>query len=167
MYTGENGFYCSVSIRQPQLRPLINLFKSALGFDMPMNEDQDIGLHCTVMYSKVPLKVTPVQAIAANVRVKDLIMKGKVVKFDYWDGHNNKGYLVARLDSPDLEARHNAWKARGAKPTFDPYEPHITITDGPDAKALSKQLDQLNKALASVSPITLLLLDETISDQNN
>lgn len=167
MYTGNNGFYCSVSIRQPQLRPLVELFQRAVGFAMPLNEDEDIGLHCTVMYSNTALTVTPEVADSSNRRVKDLIMKGKVSKFDYWDGHNDKGYLVAKLDSPDLQARHNGWIMMGAKPTFSPYEAHITITTGEDAKILSKLLPQLNRALAAGAPITLLLLDETINDQKD
>lgn len=164
IYTGDNGFYAAVDIRQPQLLPLVQLFKQAVGFDMPLNENQDIGLHCTVMYSKQALKITPEQAGRVNARVKDLIMKGVVSKFDYWDGHNDKGYLVAKLYSPDLQARHNAWKAAGAKPTFDPYEAHITLTEGPDARALAKLLPQLNAALAAGRTITLLMLDETIAD---
>lgn len=166
-YTGDNGFYCSVDIRQPQLQPLVQLFKRAVGFDMPLNPDQDIGLHCTVMYSKQALSVDPDLANKANARVKDLIMRGRVTKFDYWDGHNDKGYFVAKLDSPDLQARHNLWKSMGAVPTFDPYEAHMTIVDGPDAKVLAKQLDMLNQALAASAPITLLLVNEVIADQND
>lgn len=163
-YTGTNGFYCAVAIRPPQLIPLVRLFKQAAGFDMPLNEEEDIGLHCTVMYSKTALKVDPEVAIKANQRIANLIMKGRVTHFDYWDGHNDKGYLVAKLDSSDLQTRHNMWKAMGAVPTFDPYEAHVTITTGPEAKALQTLLPKLNTALNASAPINLLLVDETVND---
>ena len=163
-YTGANGFYAAVTIRRPELVPLQNLFRNAVGFEMPLNENQDIGLHCTVMYSKQALAVTPDIANAQNARVRDLIMSATVSGFDYWDGHNDKGYFVAKLYSPDLQTRHNAWKSMGAKPTFDPYEAHVTIVEGADSKVLRDRMVDLNRALAVGKTITLRLMAETISD---
>lgn len=167
MYTGTNGFYASAYVRTPSLRPLAELFKQAVGYDMPLNEDQDIGLHCTVMHSKHALLVSPAHAVMQNGLVTNAEYAAKIISFDFWDGHNGEGYFVAKLESPGLQLRHKAWKDMGAKPTFETYEPHITLAEGEVAHMLAGKLDQLNRARAAgpATAVSIVLGRETISNQ--
>lgn len=82
--------------------------------------------HVTIMYSKekAPEKasVRPFQHYQYNTP-----LIGTVTEFEECDGHNNEGYLVAKLDSPDLSKLHEKWKLLGCEHSFKDYEPHITI----------------------------------------
>lgn len=47
---------------------------------------------------------------------------------EYWDGHDNTGYLVLRLkNDPTLQHFHDEHLASGFSSKFPDYKPHITL----------------------------------------
>lgn len=163
-YTGEHGFYASVSPTQDSVNYFRDWWETMYrqtNHDAPMNESQDIGLHCTVMYSHAALQVDP--AVAYQKRSPDQLF-AQASEFVYWDGHDNDGYFVLQLDSPALHERHELWRLLGAKPAFDDYIPHMTLATGNVAKFYWRaQLNALNKVLKA-RPFSLVFENETIND---
>lgn len=77
-------------------------------------------MHVTVVHSAKPvdwdlpgLSASSITAEGGDRRVKPL---------------GDKGALVLHFDSPELEARHDAYKTLGAKWDFPSYQPHISLT---------------------------------------
>ena len=129
-YTGSNGLYSAVQPQESSKKFLLALAKQ-LGFDI-----DPAKLHVTVMYSKT----------GANGNVDcepERMYRCKFKKLQYWDGHDNKGYISAALESPELEEEHNRLKALGCEPTFTPYEPHCTLWSG--AKLTADLEDRMAK----------------------
>jgi hypothetical protein len=116
-YTGEVGCFVSV---EPDVDSRMKLsdWVNRLGFELdPMEE---VRLHCTVMHSRdgAPLsyKINP-----------SAVYTGRLKGFEFWEGHDYAGYLVATLQSTDLIRRYNYWTAAGADHRFGGYQPHITL----------------------------------------
>lgn len=164
VYTGEHGFYASVAPTQDSVNYFRDWWETMYRYtnhDTPMNETQDIGLHCTVMYSHAALQVAP--AVAHQKRATDQFF-AQASEFVYWGGHDDEGYFVLQLDSPALRERHEFWRILGAKPTFEEYVPHMTLATGNVAKFYWRaQLNALNKVLKA-RPLELMFENETIND---
>jgi 2'-5' RNA ligase len=116
-YTGEVGCFVSV---EPDVDTQMKLLDWAnrLGFELdPLEEAR---LHCTVIHSKdgAPLSYTidPTTRFVARLR-----------GFEFWEGYDNAGYLVATLQSTDLVERHHSWAAAGADHSYGSYTPHVTL----------------------------------------
>jgi hypothetical protein len=116
-YTGEVGCFVSV---EPDVdtRMKLNDWANRLGFDLDPLEDA--RLHCTVMHSKegAPLSYSVDPSVRYTARLKG---------FEFWEGHDYAGYLVATLQSTDLIQRHHYWVAAGADHRFGAYQPHVTL----------------------------------------
>lgn len=115
-YTGEHGLYSAVEPTPESVEAITKLCKLA-GF-----EGLEDDLHCTLMYS--PDATIP-EDVALKYSQEDYI--ADVKGFNWWAGHDNDGYLVLELDSAELSAENNRFRAAGAKPTFEEYRPHITL----------------------------------------
>jgi hypothetical protein len=93
---------------------------AALGH--PLSQEKIEDLHSTIIYAKgnFPngLELQRGQRFGA-----------KVTGLEFWDGHDNDGYVVLLLDSPDLMARHQFWVSRGLTHSFEDYTPHVTLFD--------------------------------------
>ena len=77
-------------------------------------------LHCTLSYAK---GCFPKGAKTSKSRQFTAVVKG----LEFWDGHDNDGYLVVLLESPSLTQRNQYWAAHGLKHSFDDYSPHVTL----------------------------------------
>lgn len=134
-YSGKSGLYCSV-IPVKGFSSIFELVKEELeveGISTYKYEE----LHTTVMYSR---EVAPHPIRALKLLDKGpYVFKGWSDKLAYWPGHNNKGYLVLKVNSRDLALRHEDYKDLGCVHSFPQYEAHISIADGlSNPKCLSK-----------------------------
>lgn len=116
-YTGEVGCFVSV---EPDVDTSMKLLDwiNRLGFELDAMEES--RLHCTVVHSKegAPLSYKINESVRYVARLQNI---------EFWSGHDNAGYLVATLQSPDLQARHRYWVAGGADHSFGDYAPHVTL----------------------------------------
>ena len=118
----------------PDARSKINLGYIAKALGVPLRDEDFEELHSTVMYSKGhsphDLSIQPDQKFVAFI--KDI---------EFWDGHDGDGYLVVTLDSPDLQALHKEWIARGLVHSFPDYSPHVTLKSKlSDSVSLQKKM---------------------------
>lgn len=79
------------------------------------------SMHVTVVYSKNDNAVTEVPDTSQTE------FWASIKEFTTWVGHNGLPYLVALLDSPDLEEAYQSWIDMGYTADFPTYRPHITI----------------------------------------
>lgn len=78
-------------------------------------------MHCTEIYSTKPTKVPQIQP--------NRIFKATISKFEVFNTRDGKRCLVAKLDSPDLQARHKELMTElEASYDFPDYLPHITMS---------------------------------------
>lgn len=82
----------------------------------------EVGMHVTVAYTQKAVQVP------GTYKTKDsaagvLVPPGgrRIERFGR--------HLVLTLDSPELQARHKAWLARGATWPHPDYQPHVTFAD--------------------------------------
>lgn len=118
-YSGEAGCFVSV---EPDVDTKMKLLDwvNRLGFGLdPMEEEK---LHCTVVHSKAGEGAPLSYSIDPSTRYV-----ARLQGFEFWEGHDYAGYLVARLHSTALLERHRYWVAGGADHSFDDYHPHVTL----------------------------------------
>jgi hypothetical protein len=154
-YTGKSGIYCAAHLDKASEKALAKVCALA-GM-----EDIDKDLHCTIMYS--PDAVIPEDEVNFFTKLK---FKARVVEFTWWPGHDKEGYIVAKLYSPVLNQTHDALKEAGAEPTFDTYEPHVTVKHPKKFAAdifRKNTLDDLNDKLKK-NPLVLQLIDTYVED---
>lgn len=130
-YTGNNGLYVKADLDVPS-KDVIAELATRLGINVDKGE-----LHTTVMYSKEP--VIPAMAPIYDNAV---IAVGAEVK--HWIGHNDKRYLVLGLQCAELISYHASYVRAGAKPTFVPYAPYITLSND---IAMSEEFENLIKVV--------------------
>jgi hypothetical protein len=151
VYTGQNGFYSWLNLSTDSLEDIIDYFPE-IGF----TPDKLLELHVTVMYSKTSIPVN-----CSHFVEPSFITQVKALGVDWWPGHNEKGYLVVKLDRGNLIRLHDKWKKCGAIPTFPDYFPHMTLmTPFPENV---KIVDLLNQRL-NEKPLELTLIQEQIQD---
>lgn len=118
-YSGEAGCFVSVEPDVDTRMKLID-WTNRLGFELdPMEEAR---LHCTIIHSRedenAPLTYNVDRTHRYVARLQNI---------EFWEGHDQAGYLVATLQSPDLQALHRYWVAAGADHRFGVYTPHVTL----------------------------------------
>lgn len=114
-----------------------------LGYEL--NEQEQNDLHCTLICSRVK---SPSYYECKPLAVFEANLKG----FEYWKGHDSKGYLVALLNSKSLVSRHEVWVTRGAEHSFLDYTPHVTLkTDLTGSTALNKRIQRLSNRFRETS----------------
>lgn len=155
-YTSKIGMYSSVAPIPSSVSTLLK-WQKELNIRGARQAPQD-ELHCTVMWSKV---VPNCEGIDVD---PDMDYVAKLDHFEYWDGHDKDGYLVAVLTSPGLSHRHTQWKLRGAVSSFPDYVSHVTLADKfrptPD---LFKRIVQLSDKYRGCA---LSFSNETLEDLN-
>lgn len=115
----------------------------------PVELDQD--LHCTIIYSTEPLKNTELPEVKQGQRYL-----AKVKEFHHWVG-TGSGFIVALLDSEDLQVAHEQFRDAGIIPTFPEYKPHITLVHPvPDPSVYTEWLTAANESLVE-HPLVLTL----------
>lgn len=120
-YDGVSGVYVSVNPSENSkafIRKLISDTKP------PFSLDQfDEEAHTTIMYSR--------NATIDEGRLKiPSDISALPVKLEFWDGHDNDGYLVLSLISKPAKDFHDEVLALGAEHSFKDYHPHMTIRHG-------------------------------------
>lgn len=152
-YTGKNGLYCAVQPDDASKFRLIRLCEE-LGVTTDHRK-----LHCTLMYSK--------NDAPEDDHIRDIEgtrPRGRINYVEYWEGHNNKGYLVAKLVSEDVQLAHERLVRAGARHSYSPYNPHITlVSDLPATEGLKANIDRVNELLAQES-ISINFSNLTLSD---
>lgn len=146
-----NGVYSAV-------RPLglsigrINALMDVIAFADPSRDDP----HVTVLYSRNDNRVT------SQPLDMPTTYRASIEKFTSWVGHDGKPYVVALLDSPDLQAAHAAWIELGYTKDFPDYRPHITFKKNLPEDQVANVLTLLNDALNPISPIMLVFGSQRI-----
>lgn len=135
-YTGTQGLYSAVTPDE-RSAALLQQLAAAMGFK---NVDP-AKLHCTVMYSR---DTWPKQC-SCN---PNQIYTATVDHLKYWGGHDDKGYIVAVLKCPALQEEHERFKRMGCTPTFEVYEPHVTLWAGLEFNdVMHEKLNTVNSLL--------------------
>lgn len=109
----SSGAYVSV---MPDAQGLQTLANIAVALGVVSDPDE---MHCTLSYAK--------GCTTKAVANPNLRFGAKIKGIEYWDGHDNDGYLVVMLYSSDLKNRNRYWTARGLKHSFQDYTPHTTL----------------------------------------
>lgn len=157
-FTGVSGVYVSRTLEPKSEAALVEFVQNWELCDL---QTQDVSeLHCTIVHSADAI---PEEANSFNVNERPCA--ARVSAFEWWPGHNNKGYLVATLQSKALEDLNRLWLVRGCRPTrFNEYRPHITITSGIDnSKDLMTKLETVNAYLQDC-PLVVRLHNEVVED---
>lgn len=147
-FSGEKGCYAAV---QPDTLSLFRLIEvcNVLGV---LSDPRKF--HCTVIYSP--------EAVP-NIKEFNVTAKALLTEIMWWPGHNDKGYLSASLSSPELQEHHANLTEAGARHTYSPYNPHVTLTTGKLSEETRKAMEELNARL-SVSPVPLFFDTSVLSD---
>lgn len=124
----KNGTYFGVVPDEEGMEKVKDLIKK-LKLKSPIEEEK---IHVTLMYSED--KGNPLIPPSS-----DLVYEAKPVSFALFGPEKN--CLVVKLESADLQARHNELLANGFIHSYDDYSPHITLSydyDGelPDSEKL-------------------------------
>lgn len=155
-YTGTRGLYASMAPQQTE--PVLRIAKE-LGIELDSNK-----IHTTVCYSKH-------QAVAPEL----LPNYGSSNEFPamcneitHWVGHKGQTCVVMKLISPEIVKVNAALQAAGAKHSFVPYAPHITLTDELEGmtEEMEKQIKEINERLA-LEPIFFTFDRYQVGDQDN
>lgn len=96
--------------------------------------------HVTLVYSRTA------GADPARLRLPEQGMRieAHVCGLEYWDGHNDTGYVVLKLESQGLQDLHERFKAAGAEHSFPDYSPHMTVAAkvGPKTPEMAAWLER-------------------------
>lgn len=151
-FTGNGAYVCSQVSLDASESYLLNF----IGVDK-----FDDGLHCTIMYSS-KRKCSP--GLADHV-LPALVATAPIVALDYWDGHDDEGYIVAKLDSPLMNERNAFWTNKGLQHSFPDYTAHVTLLHGEPAKALKNAMPDTIRIFADQrTKPKVVLFHEHISD---
>lgn len=136
MLNKDKGVYVGALLNQSSLDELMHVLRKYIKDNIVDEKD----IHTTIMYSKTFFNYNTSccefknNSYRQNVNYKAIF--DKLVKFD-------KGALVIKLISPDLQTRHEQLMLTpGASYDYDKYIPHITISYNS-----SEDIDALNKIL--------------------
>lgn len=107
-------------------------------------------LHCTLSYAK---GCFPKQAKTSKARR----FSARIAGLQFWDGHDNDGYLVVMLDSLSLIQRNQYWAAHGLKHSFDDYSPHVTLVS---------KLDKTPELITAMDKTSRVFINRTLVFNN-
>lgn len=155
-FTGNNGLYASFQFDKDSVEALA-LIATRLGLPFDPSD-----MHVTVMYSKQAPEYGALYLLESDLGA---VGSAVITGIDHWVGHDERTYIVLRLQSEQL-AQMNAKLVRcGAMPTFIPYVPHVTLgkQEGELSEELKARIAEVNKDLAG-SGTTLKLIDYKFGD---
>ena len=110
----KNGSYFGVVPDEEGMEKIKDLVKS-LKLKNPIEDEK---IHVTLMYSED--KGNPL------IPPSDLTYEAKPVGFALFGPEKN--CLVVKLESKDLQSRHNELLANGFIHSYDDYSPHVTLS---------------------------------------
>jgi hypothetical protein len=109
--------------------------------------------HVTLVYSR--------EAAVDLERLRSLLhgveLEATVEGFEYWDGHNSKGYVVAKLACPGMAELNAAFVEAGCVHSFDDFCAHMTVCAkvGPETDEVRGWLARATAGLEARSPLVL------------
>jgi 2'-5' RNA ligase len=135
----NNGttYACALPDRESRRRLLEAVLATEPPFDPAELRDH---AHVTLVYSR------KAGADMARLRLPEqgMSVEAHVCGLEYWDGHNDTGYVVVKLESQGLHDLHERLKAAGAEHSFPDYSPHMTVAAkvGPKTPAIEAWLQR-------------------------
>jgi len=151
-YTEGDGLYCAV---QPDYGSKLRIMQ--LCEELGVTTDPS-KLHCTIVYSETG--TVPSDLIEA-LRTRP---SGYLSSIAYWSGHDNSGFLVARVNSASAHTFHEDLVSAGAQHSHNPYNPHVTlVSDLAMTADLQERIAAVNAQLLEDS-IYVNFEEYTISD---
>lgn len=143
-YTGTAGLYSAVL---PVNRSKEVLSRIADVAGVWYNPDE---FHCTLIYSPTTPNTLPEPTQSTfTARMTGLAVYG-----------DEKKVLVVTLDSAELQKEHHRLLSHGAKHTFSPYSPHVTLGPVPDDFDQSKHSELVDTIAGKV----LWFVNQQMSD---
>lgn len=155
-YTGNNGTYVSAVPDQDSKEKIVKV-AAELGIVVDPK-----SLHVTIVYNKDQAKpLSSLPSVDAKQR-----MFAVINKIDHWVGHNDKTYIVMKLNSPAAIILNADFNRAGVPHSYIPFEPHISLSDDIAVDAdMEDRIKMVNNFLA-YDPITLYLIGINISDMH-
>ena len=121
-YDGTGGLYAK-AVFGPRSKHVLRRMAADLGLRPDPND-----LHVTIMYSdKHSPKVEDVEHMLTKLPVRLTSAKARISRVEVMRGHNNKQYVVLRLESVTLDALHKHFYEVGARHSYPQYNKHITL----------------------------------------
>lgn len=105
-----SGSYCQLNLSSTSKTMLQDFMKQFSGRGKLIHAKE---YHCTVMYSRVPVRPMKISTP----------ISGRIDGYDIFDDH----LLVATLRCPQAESIFETFKSRGATWDFSSFIPHITL----------------------------------------
>lgn len=130
-YTGQRGIYAKLI---PDYKTLDKLEKTLRQSDPPFA----LGwfahrLHTTVICSDSSPQSVYIQFPRQNIVTR-------IVRAEYWSGHNGGGFVVFRIRSKQVLGMHRAYSALGAIHKYGHFDAHMTA--GIEVGKFTPALDQ-------------------------
>ena len=148
-YTGKHGTYCSVV---PDLRTAEYLNRlSSTTEKLCFKNTSSLNHHVTVAHSSNTVSKSQHHDLWSEGFHSSTNFHSSPMGLTHWAGHDGEGYVVLKLDSPDLSSfnKHLVDKY-GLSGDFAEYNPHVTIASdvygkGMYAEDLIQQLNEIKK----------------------
>lgn len=135
----EDGLYASVKL-VPQYAKALQMRVQNI---IPQIDD---GSHCTITYSPNRFEGNIDDLPHSDHSV---LIPAEIHDLEFWEGHDNQGYLVCHLRSDHLHELNGA-VVKFAPSTYPEYKPHLTLVKGEVARKAQKHLDKLRKKLVGM-----------------
>lgn len=151
VYTGQDGLYLSAIPDDVSMHKLVYLCR-----EIGIYIKDPSKFHCTLMYS--PKHAIPTDIIH-GMCLSCSGLNAKISNIAYWIGHDNRNYIVACLDSTELQSRHKQLLNAGAKHTYSDYRPHITlyVQEGSIQYKMKRSIEDINTKLCNL-PVTVNMM---------
>lgn len=165
-YTGGEGTYASVmptSQSAVYLKMCCDIARD-MGFE---GATSPFDMHVTVIHSKKGLMLAEQHvAWASGYFGVNQVFDAKPKHFTHWAGHDETGYLVLELDSPELAEVNSFLRNTFDLPvSFDEYKAHLTIVTDAYTKGGEAAVEKLIAALNQIPmPQQLLFQGLRIED---
>lgn len=156
-YTGKSGVYSACF---PDLEAGASIKSLCEQMGLKYYPDET---HCTLMYSKEAALTEPSSSECDSTRPFWCL----VTHVEHWKGHDGKTYIVAGISSPAMILEHARLRRLGARHSFTPYKPHITLSSDVEVTPeVQAQIDKTNSNLAE-KPLMVILTGQKIVDVKN
>lgn len=157
-YTGKKGCYVAVQPDDASKFRIIRICEE-LGIGIDHRK-----LHCTIVYSP---EGAPEEQKIRESGVLDGTHTAIISHVQFWPGHDNKGYLSLSLVSTDLHKAFQRMQSLGARHTYHPYNPHVTLLSGVDMNEdFERRMQDVNRYLETEG-VRIFFNSTTLSDMDD
>lgn len=151
-YNGEDGTYCSVLPNRVTRDWLLSACAEAASCGCVVTAPGE--LHTTVIHSTRGLNLTEQhQAHDAHDLSASRDFAATAGKFIHWAGHDDTGYVVFEVDSPELTELNSWLRSTFDMPvSFDDYLAHVSIVTDAYAEGEASAAELVEKLNALPRP---------------